>query len=162
MIIIESKKIVLVSHCVLNQNSVIKGWARARGAFPFVNSIINSGHGIISIPCPEIRFGGINRPPLEYEDYNTNDYRALCKKIADNVRDDILIYVNDGYTFSGIIGINNSPTCSITGTRGVLMEEIFSSLNKVNIIPKILEVPESYSENSYDLDFENKLNAFLK
>ncbi len=138
-----SKKIVVVSHCVLNQNSVISDWERAKGAFPFMSDILKEGVGIIQLPCPELMFGGCNRPPKTYEEYNTDEYRNLCKQLASLHIPQIKEYLNNGYLCQGIIGIQNSPTCSISNQRGVFMEEIFEELKRQDISLEAFEVADS-------------------
>jgi predicted secreted protein len=155
-----SKKVLLVSHCILNQNSVVEPLARAKGAFSFAKELIESGIGIIQLPCPEFRYLGITRNPMGKAEYDTPEYRELCRKLFAPIAEDLLIYLNNGYEFCGIIGINQSPTCSITGRRGILMEEVFSMLASNGIYPKYLEIPEDYNDSSYD-DFIVKVKNFL-
>lgn len=155
-----SKKIILVSHCILNQNSVVEPLARAKGAFGFSKELIDSGIGITQLPCPEFRYLGITRKPMSKAQYDTPEYRALCKKLFEPILEDILVYLNNGYEFCGIIGINQSPTCSISGSRGILMEEVFNLLASNGINPNYLEVPEDYDDNSYR-DFLVKVRKFI-
>jgi predicted secreted protein len=142
---IRSKKIVLVSHCILNQNSVVEPLARSKGAFSFIKNLIDSGVGIIQLPCPEFRLLGIKRKPMGKNDYDSLEYRELCRKLFLPTLEDLLIYLENGYEFCGIIGINQSPTCSITGNRGIFMEEIFSLMSSKGIETKCFEVPEDYN-----------------
>lgn len=141
-----SKRIILVSHCILNQNSVVEPLARAKGAFKFTKEIIDSGIGIIQLPCPEFRFLGITRKPMEKQEYDTSEYRRLCQKLFEPIYEDLIHYMKNGYKFCGIIGINQSPSCSITGTRGIFMEEIIKILQEDGIEPNYLEVPENYND----------------
>jgi predicted secreted protein len=143
---IRSKKLVMVSHCILNQNSVVEPLARAKGSFVFVKDLIDSGVGIIQLPCPEFRYLGITRKPMNKSEYNTPEYRKLCRELFEPVLKDLLIYLANGYEFTGIIGINQSPTCSISGNRGIFMEEIFDLLSSRGIEPNYFEVPENYED----------------
>ena len=158
----KSKKIVLVSHCVLNQNAVIEGWARARGAFPIAKHLIESGAGIIQLPCPELIFKGIGRSPLEYVDYDTPAYREKCIELLGPLVAQIKEYLANGYTLLGVLGINNSPSCSISGQRGVLMEELFASCTQENIQLFYAEVPENYSEEKLDDNLQKNIENLLR
>lgn len=142
-----SKKLILVSHCILNQNSVVEPLARAKGAFSFVKDLVESGVGIIQLPCPEFSYLGITRKPMEKWEYDTPEYRKLCKSLFTPILEELLVYLENGYEFCGIIGINQSPTCSISGSRGILMEEAFDLLASKGIAPKYLEVPEDYNDS---------------
>ncbi|MFD3157043.1 CD3072 family TudS-related putative desulfidase [Haloimpatiens sp. FM7330] len=143
-----NKKLILISHCILNQNSVVKPLARAKGAFPIIKSFIDEGVGIIQLPCPEFKFLGPNRKPMSKEEYDTPQYRELCRNLFLPILEDIKKYIENGYELQTIIGINQSPTCSITGKRGVFMDEIFKILEKENIHIDSLEIPTDYTEDS--------------
>lgn len=143
---IRNKKFILVAHCIINQNSVVMPLARAKGVFKFVDDIVKSGVGIIQLPCPEFKHLGLNRPGMSKQEYDSEEYRVLCKKLFEPVMSDIREYLSHGYEFCGIVGINESPTCSISGERGIFMEEIFNVLKNEGIQVKHFEVPLDYEE----------------
>ncbi len=143
---LRSKGLVILCHCVINQNSVVKPLARAKGSFIFVKQLIDEGLGIIQLPCPEFRHLGINRKPMEKEEYDTQEYRSLCKDLAITAAEDIEAYLKEGYDIKGIVGIKESPTCSISGKRGIFMEELYDELGSRNIQLGYVEVPADYSE----------------
>lgn len=158
-----NKNIVLVSHCLLNQNSVVHPLARARGPFPIIKLLLDMGIGIIQLPCPEFKYLGIERKPMTKKEYDALEYRDLCKKLFIPTLKDIETYIKAGYEIKGIIGINESPTCSITEQRGIFMEEIFKLLEDKKISINYLEVPTDYSEkNDYKKlykEFREKLST---
>lgn len=158
----KAKKLLLVAHCVMNQNAVVEGMARARGAFPIAELLITEGIGIIQLPCPELIYGGINRPPLEFGDYNTKEYRQLCRELLLPYVMQIKNYLLNGYTFLGIIAIAGSPTCAITGRRGVLMEELFTLFEQEYIHAPFTEIPESYQEGTAFTELEEKIYRLIR
>jgi predicted secreted protein len=143
---LRSKEIILISHCVLNQNSVVYPLARAKGALGFARFLMDRGIGIVQLPCPEMRHLGITRKPMEKEEYDTVEYRKLCLDLSRPIADDISTYLHNGYTIHGIIGINESPTCSITGKRGIFMEELIRLLKDKDICLRYFEVPADYDD----------------
>ncbi|WP_040205717.1 CD3072 family TudS-related putative desulfidase [Neobacillus jeddahensis] len=118
-----SKKILIVSHCILNQNTVIENEARAAGA---VHSAIvwamKEGYGFLQLPCPEFTFLGLNRPSMTYEEYNTTEYREHCREILKPILQQAKDYVHNDYEITGLLGIQSSPSCD--PTRGIFMEEL--------------------------------------
>lgn len=127
-----SKKILLVSHCIFNQNVVIEGEARAFGAIPSaVDWIKEEGLGVLQLPCPEFTFLGLQRPSMTYEQYNTEEYREHCRSILQPVISQIQEYVRCGFEITGILGIKSSPSCD--HSRGVFMEELRELLVKNNL-----------------------------
>lgn len=141
-----SKELVIVSHCVLNQNSVVEGLARAKGAFKIVEELLSDGVGIIQLPCPELKLLGIKRKGQSKKEYDTKEYRDLCRNLFLPILEDLNEYRENGYKIKKIIGIKQSPTCSITGDRGIFMEEIFKLLQKNNFALEYEEIAENYCE----------------
>lgn len=151
-----------MSHCVLNQNAVIHGWERARGAFPFAIELLRSGIALIQLPCPEFIVLGGDRPPMTYEEYhNLPDFRQECQRLLQPMIQQIQAYQTEGYQYLGVIGIHESPNCSISGQRGVLMEEFFAECHKAQIGTNFLEVPTWYSEDDQG-NFVAQLQYFLE
>lgn len=152
------KRIILVAHCIINQNSVVEPLARAKGPFNFVNTLLENNIGIYQLPCPEFKFLGLKRKPQSKEEYECNEYRTLCKNLTSYVMSDIKEYINNDYKILGIIGINESPTCSITNTRGIFMEELLKEFEYNNINIPYIEVPSDYENTEISI---NKMNLAL-
>ena len=56
------KKIVILSHCILNQNSVVKPYAKEQKYyFEFIKNFLLNNCGIIQLPCPELLILGLKR-----------------------------------------------------------------------------------------------------
>ena len=154
------KELILVSHCVLNQNSVIRDWERAPGAFNhLVIQLLKKDIGIIQLPCPELKHLGLGRPPQTKNTYNTRAYRKLCSDLAKELVEDIVAYVESGYKILGLIGIGASPTCDTLGEKGIFMEEVFKELDYKQIYIPSLDVPEAYEEGKTDM--QEALEKFL-
>jgi len=151
-----SKKVVIVSHCVLNQNTKLDRCAHFSGAVTnIVELLISNGIGIIQAPCPEMLYLGLNRgaaidstPSVEEEDtriaremWSANGIH-LCCEIAQNLIDQVEDYRRNGFTVLGMIGINGSPTCGVETTwiegkeiegMGVLIQQLVLELSRKNI-----------------------------
>ncbi|CEG25792.1 CD3072 family TudS-related putative desulfidase [Bacillus sp. B-jedd] len=148
-----SKRIILTSHCIINQNTVIDGEARALGAIPSaVQWIVGKGYGILQLPCPEFTFLGLDRPPMTYEEYDTKEYRVHCRKILEPVVQQVKEYVKSGYIIEGILGIQSSPSCD--QTRGVFMEELHKLFTENHLPLKTLW----YLPNTEDPVFDGEIH----
>jgi predicted secreted protein len=119
-----SKKIVFVSHCIINCNNKFPGYADVPGAYTsFIVPILEAGIGLFQMPCCEmLGWGGVGRKRIEHElDRNNLDqdwilgYPALCAKWARWTADQIQDYVENGYEVLGIIHVQDSPTCGLDG-----------------------------------------------
>lgn len=158
-----SKKIVLVSHCILNQNTVVNPLARANGSYvDIVTELMKNGIGIHQLPCPEYRYLGLKREPMTKEQFDTEAFRSLNKSISKDTVNVVKEYINNGYDVIGIIGINESPTCSINGEKGILMEELLHELEKEEIKLKLIDVPTDYHDGTQAKDFIKALNSFIE
>lgn len=127
-----SKKIMITAHCILNQNTVIEGEARALGAVPSVLEwITKEGYGIVQLPCPEYTFLGLDRPPMTYEQYDNPQYRKHCREILQPIMEQLQGYQNSGYEIVGTVGIQSSPSCD--QSMGVFFEEFQAMAREKNI-----------------------------
>lgn len=122
-----SKRVLLVAHCVLNQNAKIDRCAHYPGAIQEAAvALIESGVGIIQMPCPELLYLGLDRQAergasttIESEDTRVaqrmveEQGQALCQEIVHDLVYQIEEYRHNGFEVIGIVGINGSPTCGV-------------------------------------------------
>lgn len=142
------RKFVILSNCILNQMAVVIGEKRASGPFPFVKVLVDHGVGMLQLPCPEMNELGPQRPGMSYKEYDAIEgYRERCRVWLQPVFNQIKSYLANGDQLLGMIGINQSPNCSISDQRGVWMEIIIDWLNEESIECPLLEVPTWYSED---------------
>lgn len=143
------KRIVFLCHCILNQNTVVEPLARAKGGYnQIISEISKRDIGIHQMICPEFEFLGPSRKPMNYDEYDALEgYRQKCQKEALKVYENMKKYLDSDYKIIGIIGINESPTCSISGQRGVYMEELFKILEDRDIKLPSIEVSTKYMED---------------
>lgn len=154
------KRIVIVSHCILNQNAVVLPLARARGAYnQLIKILLKYNIGIIQLPCPEMAYLGIDRPPMSKSDYNTPGYRNLCKELLKPVFKQIKDYSQYQYQIIGVLGIEESPTCGVNH-QGILMEELVQLLQFEALELEMLSVPTDYREE-HNMEFALTLEKWL-
>lgn len=157
------KEIVFISHCILNQNTVVSPLARSEGAYiDIVDLIIKKGIGIHQLACPEFRMLGIHREPMTKDEYDSEEYRKLCRDISLDTISILKEYKEKNYKLLALIGINNSPTCSIKNEKGILMEELISLLEENNLEIPFIDVPTNYQDGERDKKFIKELDCFLE
>lgn len=145
-----SKRILIVSHCILNQNTVIENEARAEGAvLSAVSWAIKEGYGFLQLPCPEFTFLGLDRPSMTYQEYNTPAYRKHCREILKPILLQAEDYLKNGYEIVGLLGIQRSPSCD--PTRGIFMEELSGLFTEKGIPIRTLW----YLPNTSEPDFKS-------
>lgn len=153
-----SRRIIFVSHCILNQNTVVEPLARAAGPYKdIIRFLLNKGVGIHQLPCPEFRYLGLQRRPMTVEEYDTPAYCKLCRRIAEDTVNIMKEYLRSGYSIAGLIGINHSPTCSIKGKKGLFMEELEKILSGESINPVKADVPTDYHDGENSAPFIKEL-----
>lgn len=110
-----SKKIVVVSHCILNANAKVSPLAMYPGVLREVmDKFIEDGTGILQLPCPESSYLGINRWGMCYEQYDHPNFRRHCRKILSPSVDQIETFIAANYEILGVIGADGSPNCGVT------------------------------------------------
>ncbi len=153
---LRANKVILVSHCILNQNSVVRPLARAKGAFEeIVKMISQRGFGIVQLPCPETLFLGLERLPMSKAEYATPEYIALCERLATREIEYIKLLQEGKVCIAGMIGIDQSPTCSQYGEVGHFMMAL-RNFAELECVPK-LDIPELFGESD-----EETQNFYLK
>jgi len=140
-------RIAMVSHCVLNQNSVLSDWERGRGAFKsIVQELLDEDLAIVQLPCPELMYLGVGRPPMNYEDYDTPEFRICCELMLKPTVIQIAKLVESGCSIDVLVGIENSPNCDLNPGKGVFMEVLMELLPTDAMIHSKRMVPEKYLE----------------
>jgi predicted secreted protein len=158
---LRKSKVILVSHCVLNQNSVVHPLARSSGPFKtIVEMLMEHDFGIVQLSCPEILMYGMNRLPMTKSEYDTPDYKALCKELAERDFELIKRFWDGEIAVAGIIGIDQSPSCSQVNDEGHFMAAL-TQYEIISGLPRI-DIPESYEVNSPSADaFHEQFNLWL-
>jgi predicted secreted protein len=149
-----SWKIVLVAHCILNQNARVLGLADKPGAVgDVVDFLMRSGVGIIQMPCPEFTYAGLLRQPKTREQYDNTMFRRHCRKFADEIANQISEYAKGGVKLVLVVGVDGSPSCSVKEPSGIFMEELRSALNKHGFSAPFCEINlESLREDIAEME----------
>jgi len=171
-----NKKMVLVSHCILNCNAKVEGLSEYGGALRDVlNYLMDEGFGIIQLPCPEMAVYGIKRWGHVKEQFDTPHFRNEIRKMFEPILRQLKDYLKNGYEFSLLIGIDKSPSCGINVTcsskewggyssngnmlkkldnldfvneKGIFMDEIIKMLEENEIFINYAAIDEEDIDNS--------------
>ena len=130
-------RVVLLSHCLLNENVRFLGGAgRSGGVREIVDGYLDDGVGIYQMPCPEQRAwggvlkrrmllaygaGGTWRGPVvrlllrPFLGYTRLAYGRLARRVAN----DALDYRRAGVDIVGAVGVGASPSCGVRTTLDV-------------------------------------------
>jgi uncharacterized protein YbbK (DUF523 family) len=128
------RQVMLVSHCLLNQNTRYAGGATRAGAVTeLVSELVAAGYGIHQLPCPErFAWGGVLKPHSLWLYHSKGGplyplrgvllrvfvwwTRLVYWNLARQVVRDVADYQRSGITVAGIVGIGTSPSCGVTTT----------------------------------------------
>ena len=125
---------VLVSHCLLNENTRYLGGACRPGCLAeVVEACVTAGFGIVQMPCPEervwggvlkrhllrtygspvLRSGRLRRIALPVAlAYTRWRYRRLARAVAAQAAD----YQRSGLDVAAVLGVDGSPSCGVEQT----------------------------------------------
>lgn len=128
------RRVILVSHCLLNENTRYAGGAMRPGAVvEAVDELMAAGYGLHQLPCPErLAWGGVlkRRSLWLYHSEGRPVYRlrgalltafiwwtkAVYRKLARQVAREVADYQKAGIAVEGMIGIGVSPSCGVLST----------------------------------------------
>lgn len=153
-----SKSVILVAHCILNQNAISDGTACFPGCIKEILELLSSSDvGIIQMPCPELHCLGLDRgnvngssAPVVEENTRIRErlsQRPATEHIQDLTQDiirQLLDYQKYGFEIKGVVGINRSPSCGVNTTskqnqevkgEGIFVEALRHKLeeNDINV-----------------------------
>jgi uncharacterized protein YbbK (DUF523 family) len=129
-----SRRVVFVSHCLLNQGVRYLGGASHAGVVPkAIESFVRDGVGLHQMPCPEAAAWGGVMKRLVLRFYGAQHswpyrFRAVLlpiflaytrwvlRRIARRTASTIADYVHSGYDVVGVIGVGDSPSCGVRHT----------------------------------------------
>ncbi len=107
--------VVLLAHCILNQNTRARGVARRRGPFEeVVIFLAERGVGIVQLPCPELEFFQEIREPSAKDVLDTPEYHSFCRELANRAVNLIKLLLKQKLRVIGIIGVEHSPSCAVS------------------------------------------------
>ncbi|XOB61228.1 CD3072 family TudS-related putative desulfidase [Campylobacterota bacterium DY0563] len=154
-----SKKIILLSHCILNANAKVYSLANYKGCLAeLIKPLCDKGYGILQLPCPEMLTCGVNRWGMVKEQYETPIYKQQFKKMLLPIVNQVIDYKNNGYEVDACIGIDGSPNCGINKTcRAQWKGEIDKSFDLDKNLDSLKTVDEAgvYMEVLFELLEEN-------
>ncbi|MGL5989392.1 CD3072 family TudS-related putative desulfidase [Cetobacterium sp.] len=164
-----AKKIVIVSHCILNQNCVVKPYAKNGEYFlEFVKSLLTQNIGIIQLPCPEMTLLGLKRWGHVKDQFEYPGFLEASKNMLYPILNMVQDYLKNGYEIKGVYGIAGSPSCGVNKTcranwegEASCYENLDDILNRVKLVKEkgiFMEIFEKLLEERnivlkfYDID----------
>ena len=168
-----SRRVIFLSHCLLNQNSISDGTADFPSQFDEVIELLMKNRiGIIQLPCPELLCLGLDRgdsngakrPVLDEntrirEQLSEKERIAVIRDKAEEVVRQIREYQHYGFQILGLIGVNRSPSCGIETTsrngneqegQGVFMKILSETLSANGITLRMIGTKTSEKELSLE------------
>lgn len=170
-----SKRVMFVSHCLLNENTRYLGGAmKPAGVNEIIDELQRKDIGIVQMPCPEQRaWGGVlkrkmlrgydlnhsllkwfRKPYMSYFVWMTKRlYSGLTHDIANQIED----YTKSGFEVVGIIGVKGSPSCGVSRSLDLEKSSDFLAnleIDKLN--------PDDFNENIYKADLVDWEGLFIK
>ncbi|HEX2913056.1 MAG TPA: hypothetical protein VH186_19785 [Chloroflexia bacterium] len=144
-----SKKVIFLSHCLLNENTRYAGGAcKACFDSEITNLCAENKWGMVQMPCPEQQaWGGVLKrrllllygtrttffyPLLKvalpfFLAYTRWVYRRQAKQTASQIKD----YLATGFEVVGVVGVDGSPSCGVTKTLAI--NKVITSLASLDV-----------------------------
>lgn len=118
------KKIIIVSHCLLNTASKLKSFDEAEMEAEenlrrqVIKKAIDNGVQLLQLPCPEYLQYGYNRWGHTMDQFNNTFFRARCREMLQPIVQQIEEYLANPEEFKilGVLGVDGSPSCGVKYT----------------------------------------------
>lgn len=118
------KKIVFVSHCLLNTASKVVLYNQeeidAEEALrkKFMHLAVDNDIQLIQLPCPEFTLYGAKRWGHVSDQFDNIFFRKHCRKILTPIIEQLKEYLanEDWFEVLGFVGIDGSPSCGVDYT----------------------------------------------
>jgi predicted secreted protein len=118
------RKLIFVSHCILNQNAKVRGIAKDPGVLrPVAELLVHSDAGIYQMPCPEMTYLGAMRWGHVKDQYDSPMFRKHCRSMTETVLDQVEDYQRSGYRVLGFLAADGSPVCGLNTTAQPSLED---------------------------------------
>ena len=168
-----SKKVIFVSHCLLNENTRYLGGATRKAAIDeIIDRLRDKEIGIVQMKCPEQKaWGGVLKKDMlraygaknvsgffkriylkSFIKKTINIYQALAEEVADEIED----YKNSGFEVLGIICVKGSPSCGLSASLDLKKSSDFLTNMEIETLNK-----ESLNSGLYDNCLTNKEGLFI-
>lgn len=166
------RRILLVSHCILNPYSKAAGLMRGEkveASRRILNALLEDFEtGVVQLPCPELLYKGLDRGPASRESYDNPEFRRICWDIAYQAVEIAAEYERAGVRIVAYLGVEGSPSCGVEWTHfridrpergmGVFTETLCEAMNKAGIKISLLGLPEKEKYGSLE-ELLRKLEA---
>ena len=111
------RRVIFISHCWLNINTRFPEGCAFEGAnVPLIKTLLDSGLGIIQMPCPEYECLGLEK--AGYGEITGTALRSGFRRVAEVVAKQIEDYRDLGFEIVGVMGMNPSPSCGVDAAKG--------------------------------------------
>ncbi len=175
-----SKKIIVIAHCLLNQNSISDGTADFPSQFDkVINLLIENKIGIIQLPCPELICLGLSRQDENGSNrqvllentrirnlLDKKDKLELLREKAKEVVNQLEEYNKYSFKIFGIIGVDRSPSCGVE-TTSIEGEEkkgsgVFLSILEDELQKKGIKIRMIGSKTSKERETVEMIKRFIE
>jgi predicted secreted protein len=111
----KDRRIILIAQCLINPYCRVHVLGQN---FPLSHELtdylMQKRVGIIQYPCPETTAMGLKRNPQGRQQYDNTFFREHCKELLKVPMLMVKEFIKNGYRLTCFIGLENSPTCSIS------------------------------------------------
>lgn len=166
-----SKRIVYLSHCLINSNTMAQGLGHVKMFPSLVNPLMELLQklevGIVQLPCPEKKILGLVRQPRNKDEFPTEETIKYVDEIVNTVCKEIIEYQDNGFKVIAIVGKRGSPVCAVKECwvsagvlepiPGFLMESFKRELRKNNLDVALLDFEKDEVTKSL-LEIENVIS----
>lgn len=146
-----SRKIIVVTHSILNQDSLPEDKRLVSGPLPVVSDFVDLGINIVQIPDVVKFYTLFVERPLEESDYLTEEFKSYTKRLLVPYVDQVMEKVKEGYEFLGVLSYRGDAGHRMEPETSPVMLELFRLFDRNCMATPYYEIGENLDPSELNL-----------
>jgi hypothetical protein len=146
-----SRKIIVVTHSILNQDSLPEDKRLVSGPLPVVSDFVDLGINIVQIPDVVKFYTLFVERPLEESDYLTEEFKSYTKRLLVPYVDQVMEKVKEGYEFLGVLSYRGDAGQRMEPETSPVMLELFRLFDRNCMATPYYEIGENLDPSELNL-----------
>lgn len=146
-----SRKIIVVTHSILNQDSLPEDKRLVSGPLPVVSDLVDLGVNIVQIPDVVKFYTLFVERPLEESDYLTDEFKNYTKRLLVPYVDQVMEKVKEGYEFLGVLSYRGDDGHKMEPETSPVMLELFRLFDRNCMATPYYEIGENLDPSELNL-----------
>ncbi|NLC65683.1 MAG: hypothetical protein GX752_01920 [Clostridium sp.] len=153
------KKIMVVTHSILNQLALAEDKRLTEGPIPVIKDLTDLNVQLVQIPNIDNYYSLKLEREITEEDRNTEEFKEYTRQFILPLVNDVMDHVKKGAKFLGVLSYRGDNTQSVEPQNSPIMVEVFRLFDRKCMITPYYEIKENLSAEDIDLLITDVMDA---